>query len=138
MNSHARRGEAGFSFVELLVTIIIAGVAFAAMVPLFVTAQSKNSADNLRIVVTNLAQDKIEKMRQLPYGSISVDNLESSAFAGGQFGTTQSISSGSGSRTITLSYTVESYPAGSQGLTSQYKVVSVTATWTAPPGRSSP
>ena len=30
--------EAGLSFVELLVTIIIAGIAFAAMVPVFVQA----------------------------------------------------------------------------------------------------
>ena len=33
------RARAGFSFVELLVTIIIAGIAFAAMVPFFVQAQ---------------------------------------------------------------------------------------------------
>ena len=50
MKTHARRGEAGFSFVELLVTIIIAGIAFAAMVPLFVQAQQQTSADQVRNV----------------------------------------------------------------------------------------
>ena len=61
----ARRGARGFSFVELLVTIIIAGIAFAAMVPLFVQAQQKNSADNVRNISLQIAQDKIEKIRQL-------------------------------------------------------------------------
>ena len=37
--------EAGFSFVELLVTIIIAGIAFAAMVPVFVGAQQAASGE---------------------------------------------------------------------------------------------
>ncbi len=39
---------AGFSFVELLVTIIIAGIAFAAMVPVFVQAQQASSGDKTR------------------------------------------------------------------------------------------
>src|SRR5674476_559332 len=44
----ARHGARGFSFVELLVTIIIAAIAFAAMVPVFVQAQKSNSSDNAR------------------------------------------------------------------------------------------
>jgi type II secretory pathway pseudopilin PulG len=133
MKSFARRSEAGFSFVELLITIVIAGIAFAALVPLFVSAQSKSAADNVRVAVTQVAQDKIEKMRQLPYGDITAANLQSSTFASGQFGTTHLLDNGTGTRPITLSYAVTSYPAGSAGLTSQYKVVVVTATWTAPP-----
>ena len=38
--------EAGFSFVELLVTIIIAGIAFAALVPVFVGAQQTASGSS--------------------------------------------------------------------------------------------
>ena len=132
---------AGFSFVELLVTIIIAGIAFAAMVPMFVQAQQKNSADTLRQQVANVAQGKIEKIRQLDYGSIKADaahpgilpNLYAPGFADGQFGPTETLSTGTGTRLIRLSYSVEDYPVGATGITSQYKVVHVTATWDAPP-----
>ena len=75
MNRHFWRAcdrEGGFTFVELLVTIIIAGIAFAAIVPLFVQAQEKNSADNARNVSLQIAQDKIEKIRQLDYDQIDV------------------------------------------------------------------
>jgi type II secretory pathway pseudopilin PulG len=132
---------AGFSFVELLVTIVIAGIAFAAMVPMFVQAQQKNSADMLRQQVASVAQEKIEKIRQLDYGSIKADaahpgttpNLYNPAFADGQFGPTEPLSTGTGTRVINLSYSVEDYPTGATGITSQYKVVHVTATWDAPP-----
>ena len=40
--SKAARGDVrGFSMVELLVTIVLAGIVFAAMVPLFVNASKK-------------------------------------------------------------------------------------------------
>jgi type II secretory pathway pseudopilin PulG len=149
MNRHfwqACDREAGFSFVELLVTIIIAGIAFAAMLPVFVQAAKSNSADTLRQQVTNVAQEKLEKVRQLDYGSIKADaahpgtipNLYNSAFADGQFGPTQTLSTGQGARDITLSYTVEDYPTGATGITSQYKVVHITATWDAPPSPVKP
>ncbi len=144
MDTHtkrARRRDAGFSMVELLVTIIIAGIAFAAMVPMFVQAQQKNSADLLRQQVANVAQGKIERIRQLDYSSIKADaahpgttpNLYNPAFSDSQFGPTESLSTGTGTRVINLSYSVEDYPTGATGITSQYKVVHITATWDAPP-----
>ncbi len=144
MNRHfwqaCTRG-AGFSFVELLVTIIIAGVIFAAMVPVFVGATQKNSSDSARLQAANVAQDKIEKVRQLAYGSIEADaahpdtapNLYNPAFADAQFGPSTTLNTGTGSRTIHTDYTVERYPAAATGLTSQYKVVTVDAYWDAPP-----
>jgi type II secretory pathway pseudopilin PulG len=144
MNRHFWRAcdrAAGFSFVELLVTIIIAGIAFAAMVPVFVGATQKNSSDSARLQAANVAQDKIEKIRQLSYGSIEADqsdpasepNLYNPSFADGQFGPSTPLSTGSGTRTIYTDYTVERYPAAATGLASQYKVVTVTAYWDAPP-----
>ena len=85
-------------------------------------------------------------MRQLDYGSIKADsadpdttpNLYNAAFADGQFGPTETLNTGQGSRVIHLSYSVEDYPAGAVGLTSQYKVVQITATWDAPPSPVKP
>ena len=81
-----RPREAGFSFVELLVTIIIAGIAFAALVPMFVGAQQKNAADLFRQAGLNAAQDRIERVRSLDFASITQSNLVST------FGTTAPVS----------------------------------------------
>ena len=75
MKAHMPRRADGFSFVELLVTIIIAGVAFAAMVPLFVQAGKQQSSDRVRVTALNVAQDRIEKIRQLDYDLITAENL---------------------------------------------------------------
>jgi prepilin-type N-terminal cleavage/methylation domain-containing protein len=84
----------GFSMVELLVTMVLAGIVFAAMVPFFVSAARASSGDRARTIATNVAQDRIEKMRMLSFDQLAasnaVANLESSTFAGGQFGSSYS------------------------------------------------
>ena len=131
----ARYGAGGFSFVELLVTIIIAGIAFAAMVPLFVQAQEQNVGDNFRNVALQLAQDKIEKVRQLDYDQIEADNLIDPDFADGMFGTEWVYFAGqsSGQRTFYISYDVALVPDGANLGEEQYKTVKVDVYWDAPP-----
>jgi type II secretory pathway pseudopilin PulG len=116
--------------VELLVTVVLAGVVFAALVPVFVNAQQASSGDRARNTATNAAQDRIEKIRLLGFDQIVDDgtHLQSSTFAGGQFGTTFT-PAGSG-KTYTVGYSVENVP--STGAVN-YKRVSVTVSWTAPP-----
>jgi prepilin-type N-terminal cleavage/methylation domain-containing protein len=91
------RPQRGFSLIELLVTIVLAGIIFAAMVPFFANALSRTSGDNLRNVATNIAQDRIEQVRLLGstitgYASISQPNLNFSPspaanpFGDGRFG----------------------------------------------------
>jgi prepilin-type N-terminal cleavage/methylation domain-containing protein len=138
MSSRPQHAEAGFSLMELLVTIVLAGIVFAAMIPVYIDANTKGFADTMRLVSLSVAQDKIEKVRQLPYDSITLANLQSSSFQGGEFGTSQTVSTGQATRPVNIAYTVTSYPAGSSGLTSQYKIVSVTTRWTAPPGPVKP
>jgi type II secretory pathway pseudopilin PulG len=124
---------AGVTMVELLVTIIIAGIAFAALVPMFVQAQGKNSADQARNQALNVAQDRIEKIRALSYSEITEANLNSSAFFGGQFGTSATLEGLTQDRIIHVSYTVTVNPSGASAMTSQYKTVVVRTWWTAPP-----
>jgi type II secretory pathway pseudopilin PulG len=158
MNRHFWRAcdrGAGFSFVELLVTIIIAGIAFAAIVPMFVMAQDKNVDDNMRTISTQLAQDKIEKIRQLPYEQIAADaaatpldnpsstaapNLYNKYFASGQFGSTwDAHSAGSTVKVMKIDYSVQLMPATQPGGAATqpgqetYKLVTVAVTWTGPP-----
>lgn len=71
----ARHVARGFSMVELLVAIVLAGIIFGAMVPLFANALKRTSGDNLRNVAANIAQDRIEQVRLLSYNSITQANL---------------------------------------------------------------
>jgi len=123
--THARHDARGFSFVELLVTIVIAAIVFAAMVPMFVGAQQKNTADLFRQTALNAAQDRIEKIRALDYGSITEVNLKSTTFVSGTFGPKVQISSGGGARQLDVSYAVTDFTS--------YKVVAMTVSWTPPP-----
>jgi prepilin-type N-terminal cleavage/methylation domain-containing protein len=86
------RGD-GFSMIELLVTIVLAGIVLGAMVPFFANALKRTSADELRVDATNIAQDRIEQVRLLSYGDIRNDYLNSppspaSSFGDGRFGPT--------------------------------------------------
>ncbi len=123
------RGRArGFSMVELLVTIVLAGIIFAAMVPLFVNALKTSSGDRDRITATNIAQDRIEKIRLLAangqYGDISssdASKLSSATFANGQFGTSATVKG----EAFQVSYLVTPYTTTAPN----YKDVVVTVTW---------
>jgi prepilin-type N-terminal cleavage/methylation domain-containing protein len=131
-------GTRGFSLVELMVSVLVASIAFGALVPLFVGAQRKAVSDQMRITALNIAQDRIEKIRALKYDDIVADsahpasspNLYNASYMGGQFGPTYTAPSGSHTNKVfTVDYTVTSVGAG---LTA-YKKVCVDVYWTAPP-----
>ena len=86
---HIRRARSrGFSLVELLVTIVLAGIIFAAMVPFFANALKRTTRDNQRNTAANIAQDRIEQIRLLSYTSITQANLTAppTPFGDGRFG----------------------------------------------------
>jgi prepilin-type N-terminal cleavage/methylation domain-containing protein len=142
MNSvnRARQAARGFSMIELLVTVLLAGIIFAAMVPVFAGALKATSRDNLRVTATNFAQDRIEKIRMLSYLDIS-SNLADPAyvetFAGGQLKST--FTPAGGGKTYTATYDVAPAPLVADPqtgvMTSPYKIITVTVTW---PGPGSP
>jgi type II secretory pathway pseudopilin PulG len=128
--------------VELLVTIIIAGVAFAALVPVFVAAQEKGAGDNARTQALSLARDKIEKIRSLDYDQIIENNLNSPTWFGGQFGSTVLVPGGNGAKTYTVVYSVvfvggqgngqhdvSTTDAAAYGSSEKYKQVTVKVSW---------
>lgn len=141
MSLRALRSAAGLSLVELLVTVVLAGIVFAAMVPMFLLAQETNAGDNMRTTALQLAQDRIEKIRQLDYDEIAADaanpdllpNLYSTTFGGGQFGPTFVAESGGSSKTFHIDYTVTLMPIGSPVGGEEYKKVVVDVYWDPPP-----
>jgi type II secretory pathway pseudopilin PulG len=134
MHRGTRSRAAGFSFVELLVTIIIAGIVFAAMVPVFIQAQQQQSADNMRNVTMQVAQEKIERMRLLKYDQITQANLDDEAFESGKFGNTYVYVGGSGnSRVLSVDYVVSKVPADAPDGREIYKKVDVLVSWSGRP-----
>jgi prepilin-type N-terminal cleavage/methylation domain-containing protein len=101
----------GFSLVELLVTIVLAGIIFAAMVPFFANALSRSSEDEVRVDAAAIAQDRIEQVRLLPYADITTNNLNYSPspaanpFGDGRFGSSYTLAGES--RPYTISYVVD-------------------------------
>jgi prepilin-type N-terminal cleavage/methylation domain-containing protein len=99
----------GFSMVELLVTIVIAGIVFAAMVPFFANALNATSRDAQRNDAQNIVVDRIEQVRLLDFGDITQDNLNTppspaGEFGDGRFGTVYTVAGGS---TYDILYQVE-------------------------------
>lgn len=121
--------QSGLTLVELLVTIVIAGIAFAAIVPVFVQALTTSSQEKVRLAALNVAQDRIEKIRQLDFDQIAVTNLASETNTGtwkyaSEFGPHWISDTG---RVYSVYYSVD------ESLNT--KQVYVTVDWTAPPRR---
>ena len=127
------RSARGFSMVELLVTIVLAGIIFAAMVPVFAGALKVTARDANRVTATNFAQDRIEKIRMLPYDDIWDSNLNDPNYAGGQAGG-QFLTSWTpvGGKTYTVAYKVDdnTVPDAVTGIPkSTYRKIKVTVSW---------
>ena len=129
----ARRDARGFSFVELLVTIVIVSIAFAAMVPLFVQALEVSSGDKMRAVALNLAQDRIEKLRQVDFELITPANLADNSFYFGEFGSSWTEQTEAGQKDFVVDYSVSEPDVSATDSRTAYKVVTVTVDWVGPP-----
>jgi prepilin-type N-terminal cleavage/methylation domain-containing protein len=128
LHERAPRRQRGYTMVELLVTVVLAGIVFASMVPFFLQAQERNSADNFRTMAVATAQDRAEKIRYLDYNAITETNLDAT------LGTARYIHvSGGTTRRLNLDYVVTLKPDGAVPGTEQYKVVKVDVWWDAPP-----
>ena len=106
--------------IELLVTVVLAGIIFAAMVPVFANALKQTTNDNFRVTATNIAQDRIEKIRTLEYIDITQQNLNDPNFAEYQF---------VGPSFVTLSgkaFTVDSLVVATSP---KYKRITVKVSW---------
>ena len=121
--------ERGVTLAELLVTIVLVGIFFAALVPVFVQAAQTSAGDNARTVALGIAQDKMERIRSLPYDDVETANL----YADTARGLGHHASAASGGKDYLVDYAVEYiYEPGSvfqePGL-ELYKLVTVDVYW---------
>jgi type II secretory pathway pseudopilin PulG len=92
----ARRRTAGFTMIELLLTVVLTGIIFAAVMPLFLNVLARTSDDAHRNDAQYIAQDRLEQVRLLPYATLAgctdggasdvLNNPPSSTFGDGKFG----------------------------------------------------
>jgi len=132
MESPPTGRERGFSLIELMLTIALAGIIFAAMVPFFYNALRQTSRDARRNDAQLIAQDRIEQVRLLNYADISQTNLTSGKDADGnnlgdgKFGTTYTPV---GQRPYSTAYAVTHIiPTGTDVSDTDYEKVVVTVT----------
>jgi prepilin-type N-terminal cleavage/methylation domain-containing protein len=123
------REHDGFSMIELLVTVVLAGIIFAAMVPFFANALKRTAGDEVRVDAASIAQDRIEQVRLLPFTQISAGNLNYSPspttnpFGDGRFGPTYTLAGES--KAYTVRYVVSTpSPSGSASPSAQ-KLITV-------------
>lgn len=93
--------------VELLVTIVLAGIIMVAMVPFFANALKETSRDAVRNDAQNIAVDRIEQVRLLAYSDIDQGYLNvppRTDFGDGRFGILYTLTGGA---TYDVLYEVE-------------------------------
>jgi prepilin-type N-terminal cleavage/methylation domain-containing protein len=61
------RDEAGFSLVEILVSIVIAGLVAAAVLPLLLSGQMAGNLAKAETQAKGLAQERLEQIRNYPF-----------------------------------------------------------------------
>jgi prepilin-type N-terminal cleavage/methylation domain-containing protein len=132
MSSLARgREHDGFSMIELLVTVVLAGIIFAAMVPFFANALKRTSGDEVRVDAASIAQDRIEQVRLLDFTQISAGNLNYSPspttnpFGDGRFGPSYTLTGESKAYTVTYVVSTPSPSASASPLNQKLITVNV-------------
>ena len=133
MRTHRRGRQSGLTLMELLVTIIIAGIAFAALVPVVVQALQAGHGDRARALALSVAQDRIEKIRELGYEELATTKLQDPAFHFGLFGPTSNVPDGTTDRVFDVAYVVKEIPVSQTDTRIAYKTVTVTVNWRGAP-----
>jgi prepilin-type N-terminal cleavage/methylation domain-containing protein len=72
LSGRGRRGESGFSIVEVLVASAIFLIAALGLLPLFATSINNNFAGREATDVSNFGRSRIEEYLQMPFGSLVV------------------------------------------------------------------
>lgn len=133
-----RARRRGFTLVELLVAVLIAGIFFAAAAPVFVNALRVTRDDTARVTAQSIAQEKMEQIRRLQFNELpklTDGSVDLSTWMGGAFTTTVEGYVGTAAKTYTVAYTVAFEPASASPTAAQRAQVEVRVSWTDVNGR---
>jgi prepilin-type N-terminal cleavage/methylation domain-containing protein len=142
-----RGRQRGVTLVELLVTIFVSALFFAAIIPVFVMASKSSSVDRARVTATNIAQSRIEAIRSLPYEQIldqddpnpddltTLGELEDAALTSDAFDLRFDgpWKSDPDAKRYQVTYSVDEVLDTAAGGAQHYKIVTVNVTWDGAP-----
>jgi type II secretory pathway pseudopilin PulG len=127
--------QLGLTLVEILVTIVLSALFFAALVPVFVMASQQTQTDRARVVATNAAQSTIERLRALPYGQLWSTDWDDDSAVQTVLGSDFAFDWKGSSSDMTISVTPYPSTATQEG-TEDYMVARVSASWTGYKGKA--
>jgi Tfp pilus assembly protein PilV len=68
-----RRGEAGLTLVELLISMALLGFVLLGIAPLFIASVKSNYSGNEYTSIHNLARDRLEQLMNLPFTDVQLN-----------------------------------------------------------------
>ena len=68
-----RRGEAGLTLVELLISLALLGFVLLGIAPLFIASVKSNYSANEYTSIHNLARDRLEQLMNMPFGNAQLN-----------------------------------------------------------------
>ena len=66
-----RKREKGFTFIELIMVILIVGIAIIPLIQMFTTSLKGSADTEATSIALELAQDKMEETKQLGFAAIA-------------------------------------------------------------------
>jgi prepilin-type N-terminal cleavage/methylation domain-containing protein len=109
-NMRHREGEAGFTLVELTVTIVIISIVMVAFFGLFVSLVRSTIIARRRDAALTIATNQMEYLKSLPYDSLAVQSPTT---------TTKKLNNVSYVMTTTVKYVDDAYDGCGSGYTAQ-------------------
>ena len=96
------RGSQGFTMIEVVVAAMLLLIAMAGFVPFFLSGLSQASSVRYKSLATNIARDRMEKVRRLDYREIGTPEELAE-----RFGSTVTIGGEDRTMTFNMEYVVE-------------------------------
>lgn len=127
--------QGGLTLIEMLVTVIISAIFFAALVPVIVYAQRQSSGDRARVIAANVAQAKLETVRSVDWADLDEDGAYFTSDEGvaAGFGATWPNDEGGPVKNYEIAYDVDFVSSPNDPDEVVYKLVTVDVSWTPPP-----
>jgi Tfp pilus assembly protein PilV len=85
MLSSSKQNERGFTLIEIVVTAVFIGIVVIAIDQLFISLKQVNRESNNYTIATEVAQQLVEKYRNLPYSAISTGTTDVTSSALGPY-----------------------------------------------------
>jgi type IV pilus assembly protein PilV len=78
-------GEAGFSYIEVLVSSVILSIGVLALTQFQVTTAGENNSSSMRTTAVSLLEKKVESLKSLPFAGVQSEAPSTLIESGGTF-----------------------------------------------------